>query len=160
MNPISTIEQASSTDGCICIHWSDGHQSRYLHQWLRNNCACDACGTTLSGQRSLSLADFTDTISTDEVVVDNPSLLKVTWPDGHHSHYSAQMLLHYCNCDVCRQAQGPQLKPWDSNLHPEILTRDDARAQIVFDYYQDISRSQGLETQFAWDGDEIVIHTE
>ena len=47
----------------------------------------------------------------------------------------------------------------DDDLHPELVTRNDPRAQVVFDYYQQISHSQGLETAFSWDGDEIVVHT-
>lgn len=47
----------------------------------------------------------------------------------------------------------------DDDLHPELLTRDEPRAQTVYDYYQKISRSQGLDTEFSWDGDEIVVHT-
>jgi hypothetical protein len=47
---------------------------------------------------------------------------------------------------------------FDQELQPELLSRDDPRAQTVFDYYQKISRSQGLDTRFSWDGDEIVIH--
>ena len=47
----------------------------------------------------------------------------------------------------------------DADLHPVIVTRDDPRGQIVFDYYRKISRSQGLDTEFSWDGDEVVVHT-
>ena len=67
-------------------------------------------------------------------------IAKVAVTDGH----IARVVYHPCF--------------FDQELHPELLSRDDPRAQTVFDYYQKISRSQGLDTRFSWDGDEIVIH--
>lgn len=40
---------------------------------------------------------------------------------------------------------------------PEIVTRNDSRGQEVYDYVEDISRSEGLSVSFSWDGDEVVI---
>jgi hypothetical protein len=40
---------------------------------------------------------------------------------------------------------------------PEILTRDDARSQKVFDYIESISRSQNLDVHFSCEGDEVLI---
>ncbi len=42
---------------------------------------------------------------------------------------------------------------------PEIVPRSDPRGQEVFTYIEKISRSQGLDTKFTWDGDEVVINT-
>jgi hypothetical protein len=40
---------------------------------------------------------------------------------------------------------------------PEIVTRQDPRGQEVFNYMEDISRSEELPVKFSWDGDEVVI---
>lgn len=40
---------------------------------------------------------------------------------------------------------------------PETLKRDDPRAQDVYDYIIEISRSEGLSTNFRWEGNEVLI---
>ena len=40
---------------------------------------------------------------------------------------------------------------------PEVLKKDDPRAQDVFDYMVEITESEGLNAKFAWEGDEVVI---
>jgi hypothetical protein len=38
-----------------------------------------------------------------------------------------------------------------------MLKREDPRAQDVFDYLVEISRSEGINTNFKWDGDEVLV---
>ncbi|MBM2824783.1 MAG: capA 3 [Dehalococcoidales bacterium] len=45
----------------------------------------------------------------------------------------------------------------NANREPEVLTRKSPRAQEVVDYVQQISDSQGLKVQLAWDGDEVLV---
>ena len=40
---------------------------------------------------------------------------------------------------------------------PEIVTCTDPKGQEVFNYIEDISRSEGLPVHFAWKGDEVLI---
>ena len=40
---------------------------------------------------------------------------------------------------------------------PEIVTRKDNRSSQVFDYVEDISRSEHLPVKFAWERDEVLI---
>ena len=47
----------------------------------------------------------------------------------------------------------------DDERAPEIVGPDDERGVKVFEYFRKISRSQGLDTEFRWDGDEVVIAT-
>ena len=42
---------------------------------------------------------------------------------------------------------------------PERVGPDDERGEKVFEYFRKISGSQGLDTEFRWDGDEVVIAT-
>ena len=45
----------------------------------------------------------------------------------------------------------------DDQLVPTIVKRSDPRGQGVFNYVEDVSRSEGLPTRFSWDGDEVLI---
>lgn len=45
----------------------------------------------------------------------------------------------------------------NKDKQPEIITRDDPKAEQVFDYVEKITRSQNLSTKFAWDGNEVLI---
>ncbi len=47
----------------------------------------------------------------------------------------------------------------NSNREPEVLTRQDPRAQEVFDYVKEISEDEDLKVKLSWDGDEVVIGT-
>ena len=43
------------------------------------------------------------------------------------------------------------------DLEPQVLTRDDPRAQEVMDYMAAISEDQNLKVSLAWDGDEVLV---
>ena len=46
----------------------------------------------------------------------------------------------------------------DSRMaNPEVLTRDDPRAQEIFDYIADITLKAGFQAKYRWDGDEIIV---
>lgn len=45
----------------------------------------------------------------------------------------------------------------NKNSEPEIVKRNNPLAQEVYDYFEDISRSENLPVNFAWDGDDVVI---
>ncbi len=45
----------------------------------------------------------------------------------------------------------------NDNKEPEMVKRSDPRGQDVFNYVEDISRSEGLSVHFEWDGDEVVV---
>lgn len=53
--------------------------------------------------------------------------------------------LSYIPCFVNKEAE------------PEIVTRSEPRGQEVYNYVADISGSEHLPVQFAWDGDEVLI---
>jgi poly-gamma-glutamate capsule biosynthesis protein CapA/YwtB (metallophosphatase superfamily) len=45
----------------------------------------------------------------------------------------------------------------NKDAEPEIVTRDNPRAQQVYDYFEDISHSENLPVSFAWDEDEVLV---
>ncbi len=44
------------------------------------------------------------------------------------------------------------------DLEPEVLNREDARSQEVFDYVKKISEDQDLNVSFAWEGAEVRVN--
>jgi gamma-butyrobetaine dioxygenase len=130
MTETSSIVDIKDSEQAVDVTWSDGHQSRYLHMWLRDNCTCEACGTSLSGQRRLALRDFSLSIKASNVQFDSASNLNITWPDGHESQFDPAWLRDWCNCDTCRSQQRAQLTPWNSSLDPAALEVDYAATQF------------------------------
>jgi poly-gamma-glutamate capsule biosynthesis protein CapA/YwtB (metallophosphatase superfamily) len=45
----------------------------------------------------------------------------------------------------------------NEHFEPEIKTRNEHLGQDIYSYVMDISQSEHLNSQFAWDGDEVVI---
>jgi poly-gamma-glutamate synthesis protein (capsule biosynthesis protein) len=45
----------------------------------------------------------------------------------------------------------------NKNAEPEIVKRRNPLAKEVYDYFEDISRSEHLPVHFAWEGDEVLI---
>ncbi len=45
----------------------------------------------------------------------------------------------------------------NTELEPEVVKRDNPKAQQVFDYVKKISENEDLKASFAWDGDEVLV---
>jgi hypothetical protein len=45
----------------------------------------------------------------------------------------------------------------NENAAPEMVARSDPRGQGVYNYVEDVSRSEGLSVNFSWHGDEVLI---
>ena len=45
----------------------------------------------------------------------------------------------------------------NSNREPEVLQKQDPRAQEIFDYVKEISEAENLSVRFSWEGDEVLI---
>lgn len=45
----------------------------------------------------------------------------------------------------------------NDHSEPEIVKADDPRGQEVFNYVNDISKSENLPVHFSWDGDEVLV---
>jgi len=45
----------------------------------------------------------------------------------------------------------------NKNAEPEIVKRNNPLAKEVYDYFEDISRSEHLSVNFDWDGDEVLL---
>ncbi|MEM7532944.1 MAG: gamma-butyrobetaine hydroxylase-like domain-containing protein [Chloroflexota bacterium] len=43
------VTQALVNNGVVEVTWGDGHESKYHHMWLRDNCACGRGRCSLCG---------------------------------------------------------------------------------------------------------------
>jgi poly-gamma-glutamate capsule biosynthesis protein CapA/YwtB (metallophosphatase superfamily) len=83
-------------------------------------------------------------------------------PDPSYLNYpfhpeSKHALIADCRVESRGRIRGGFLPCWiQPSGQPEIVGRD-ARGQAVFDYVTNISRAEGLTTEFAWDGDRVVF---
>ena len=84
----------ATTDGTqIRIAWSDGTQSSVYALWLRDNCQCELCRHSTSGQRLLDPRSIAAELSVVDVVVLDRQTLEVTWQcDRHVSVFAAVWL--------------------------------------------------------------------
>jgi hypothetical protein len=92
-----------------------------------------------SNRPGRSLRDF---YKFDPEEVLNTFIAKIIIENGKISKVS------YIPCHINKETQ------------PEVVTRNDPRGQGVFSYIEKITRNQNLPTKFAWEGDEVVIHTD
>ena len=70
-----------------------GADSRFHYVWLRDNCWCDECRVTQSGERRLFTATIGDDIAPLEAHLDDgATALEISWNDGHRSTFSLAWL--------------------------------------------------------------------
>jgi len=94
-----------SGDGYLEIDWSDGHGSRYSHEWLRVQCPCADCrghtpeqAKVIKGKEQVRISDIAP--------VGNYAL-RISFDDGHNTGlYEFSGLRHtLCRCAKCSDNQ-------------------------------------------------------
>ena len=45
----------------------------------------------------------------------------------------------------------------NKHAQPEVLLRSDERSSEIFDYMAWCCKDQGIDTNFSWEGDEVVV---
>ena len=94
----------------IQIDWSDGHQSKYELEYLREECPCASCtgahGTEpqrYQRQDPNPLQMFKPRLKMNEVEAIGNYAIKIDWNDGHNTGiYSYDHLRRICDCAECR----------------------------------------------------------
>jgi len=67
----------------------DGQTSKYHYVWLRDNCWCDECRVSQSGERRLYTASIPgDITATRARLIDDGSAIDVVWSDGHSTTFT------------------------------------------------------------------------
>lgn len=64
-SPVDIIDVNESRTA-LEVRWRDGSRSRFPYQWLRDNCTCAECGTTVTGARFLRLVDIPADVRPEE----------------------------------------------------------------------------------------------
>jgi DUF971 family protein len=89
----------------LIIEWSDGHQSVYSWQHLRDNCPCAGCR-----EERLKPPDPFRILKPSELVPLKPVAItpvgyyayKITWSDGHDTGlFTLEQLRSLCQCPEC-----------------------------------------------------------
>lgn len=131
----NVIARLEMDDHRVNIFWADGHQSRFHHLWLRDNCFCAECGDTWSGRRFVMLTDFLPDISPESADIDAEGNLAVTWAgDRHRSRYDATWLRRHCYSVEERDRRRCRPILWDQSLiermpesnYDKVSTGDDS----------------------------------
>ncbi len=111
------IDRVETTGSRIVVNWRDGHESRFPAIWLRDNCTCAECGTSLTGFKFLRVVDIPPEISAETANLAANGTMVVEWrPGGHHSSYDPAWLRAHCLSDVERDRRRFATRSWG----PEI----------------------------------------
>lgn len=82
------------------------------HLWLRDNCPCDECRVTQTGEKKFHLTSVPVDVTPAEATITDDALALV-WPDGHRTTMSA---------DLIRSAIAgrpvPQIRHWSQDFNP------------------------------------------
>ena len=115
-----SVQVNVSTGTGVDIEWSDGHQSHYSFQYLRDACPCALCEDERAQQGREpgdapktapgSLPMFRPPVKPAQVEEVGRYALRFTWSDGHQlGIYSWDFLRDVCTCGECvarRKARG------------------------------------------------------
>jgi DUF971 family protein len=110
---IPTNVKLEAGNGTLSIRWSDGHQSVYEYQYLRDRCPCATCLGT-EGQHAqpapvTPLPMFKSALKPERAEVVGRYALQIHWNDSHSAGiYTFPYLRNLCPCQHCtvrREAQ-------------------------------------------------------
>jgi DUF971 family protein len=109
---IPTNVKLEAGNGSLLVRWSDGHESSYGYQYLRDACPCATCigaeghgakGHGAKGAQVTPLPMFTKTLRPERAELVGRYALQIYWSDGHSAGlYSFPYLRGLCSCEECR----------------------------------------------------------
>ena len=142
------ISQIKHGVGQLIIDWADGHQSRFHHLWLRDNCFCSNCGDTWSGRRFVMLTDFAPDTQPASAGLDDEGNLIITWShDSHQSVYTAAWLRRHCYSPEERERRRCRPVLWDCTLEQQLPVADYAKvntADTSLLHFYELIRDYGI----------------
>lgn len=109
---IPTKIRLDAGNGTLAIRWSDGHESRYTYQYLRNLCPCATCtgreGKGAEPAVKTGLPMFQKALRPERAEVVGRYAVQLFWSDGHSTGiYTFPYLRNLCECEHCsRQRAG------------------------------------------------------
>ena len=116
------IESISCEKDGITINWCDGCVSHFHFIWLRHQCECAQCGSSLNGVRGLRLDLIPESPNVLEYSFDSDSLYLLWDGDGHVSTYEAKWLRDHCYSAQERAVRKHQPVLWDKRIEIDVPT--------------------------------------
>jgi len=118
------IVNASIEGSQLTITWGDGHHNSYHPLWLRHQCECKVCGTSIDGVRGIRLLDIPPNIE-PELGGNTSTNIYIQWmPEKHRSIYSARWLRNHCYSDQERARRKHRPTLWDGSIVDSLPTFD------------------------------------
>ncbi|MFW9267140.1 gamma-butyrobetaine dioxygenase [Pseudomonas sp. NR3] len=108
----------------VHVTWADGRISPFHHQWLRDNCPCQACVYSVTREQVLEIVDVPEDLAPDEIRVDGEGRLRVAWRDGHQSQFDPGWLRAHAYDEVSRAERldgRPQRQLWQCDLQLPVF---------------------------------------
>lgn len=103
-------EVTEFSDTALMISWSDGHESIYLFEDLRQECPCATCrqlrknskSGKLPFKKTIPLRANTTSVRPLKLEPVGRYAFKFTWNDKHDTGiYTFEFLRNLCTCDAC-----------------------------------------------------------
>lgn len=100
----------SGPDRTLLVLWSDGHQSAYPYQYLRDRCPCATCSGAHASQAPAAQGNPLPLITSKPLRPDRAELVgryavQILWSDGHTAGiYTFDYLRSLCPCQECSGA--------------------------------------------------------
>jgi len=94
-----------NADGMLEIDWSDGHHSRYSHEWLRVQCPCADCRGHTPEQAKIITGKEQVRIGGIEPV--GNYAFRISFDDGHNTglYEFSGLRQTLCHCAECNNKQ-------------------------------------------------------
>lgn len=109
MAPIPKAIRLHGEGDTLVVEWSDGHQSVYSYQYLRDRCPCATCtdSASSSAEEAGPLPLFgARVLRPDRAEVVGRYALQIYWNDGHSTGiYTFDYLRELCPCADCEAAR-------------------------------------------------------
>ena len=123
--PSSSPIEATQAATRIELAWADGDTRSVNTTWLRDNCVCDSCRITQTGEHRFFLGQHERIPTATAVSLDAGALL-LDWSDGHSSRYTPE---DFARITHVAERVHPDIRLWSDTFLPERF----AYADVVND---------------------------
>jgi len=118
------LSAATVNNGTVDVKWADGHQARYHHLWLRDNCACPNCIDSKSRERVHSILIIPHKIHPNFAEVSEQGGLKVHWSETvggcAESHFHPGWLRTFDYSNNVPAEESWAIETWDQSLEKNL----------------------------------------
>jgi len=138
-NPISV----SLNKKTLIVNWDNNEQSNYHFLWLRDNCHCDECVTTLSKEQIFEICDVPFDIKPLSVELSKDNMINITWDyNSHKSIYHPAWLKKHCYSKKAREKRNLKYKVWDQKRikkelplyeYEDVMNKDDILLNCLYE---------------------------